>query len=101
MTYNMTCIQNATSPGVLAACSNTATDGLLFGGLSVALFIILLIGLRRGGYPVEDTVLVSSFALFIITAIMAYGKFLNIYYPLAYLIILAFTGLYVWVSKNW
>lgn len=100
--YDLTCLTNATDWGVMAGCANTATEGTLFGGISIALFFVLLIGLRRGGgWNMDDALLVSSFALFILTGILSYGGFVNIIFPLGFLALLAFTGLYVWASRNY
>jgi uncharacterized BrkB/YihY/UPF0761 family membrane protein len=101
MTYNMTCVQAAADPGVIATCANAATNGTLFTGLSVALFFIFLFALRRQQWPVDDSILAAAFACFILTGVLAFGKYVNVFVPLAYLAIMAFDGLYLWVSRNY
>lgn len=100
--YNTTCIQEAADPGVITQCANTATEGTLFGGLSVALFFIFIFALRKGGgWQFDESITVASFACFVLTSVLAFGKFVNIIYPLGFLALLAFSGLYLWVSKNY
>jgi hypothetical protein len=101
MTYNMTCLYDAANWGGIATCANTATEGNMFGGLTVGLFFVFLLALRKGGgWGVEESVLASGFSLFVLSGVLAYGGFVNIMYPLGYLIITAFMGLYVWASRG-
>lgn len=102
MTYNMTALIEADDWGDIALAANAATDGVLFTGLSIALFFVFLMGLKKGGgWGIDESILASSFACFILTAVLSYGGFINIIVPLAYLAILAFTGLYVWATRNY
>lgn len=102
MTYNLTALAAADDWGEIALVANAATEGTLFTGLSVALFFVFLMSLKKGGgWPVDDSILASSFACFILTGVLSYGGFINIIIPLAYLAILAFTGLYVWATRNY
>lgn len=102
MTYNMTALQQANDWGDIALAANSATDGVLFGGLSIALFFVFIVSLKKGGgWGIDESILASSFACFVLTAVLAYGGYVNVIFPLAYLAILAFTGLYVWATRNY
>jgi hypothetical protein len=102
MSYNLSGLQNATDWGDIALAANNATSGMLFGGLSIALFFIMLISLKRGGgWGIDESLLASSFSCFILTATLSFGGYLTVYIPLVYLAILAFTGLYVWTTRNY
>lgn len=102
MTYNMTALIEADDWGDIALAANAATDGVLFTGLSIALFFVFLMSLKKGGgWGIDESILASSFACFILTAVLAYGGYVNIIVPLGYLAILAFTGLYVWATRNY
>lgn len=100
MTYNLTCVTAAADPGVVASCANTATDGVLGTALCVGVFFILLFGLKRGGWEVDASILASSFTAFIIAGIAAFGKWVHPIVPLAFLVILAFTGLYMRLGRS-
>lgn len=102
MTYNLTELQGAADWGDIATAANSATDGVLFGGLSIALFFVFVVSLKKsGGWGIDESLLASSFACFVLTAVLAYGKYVTVIFPLSYLAILAFTGLYVWATRNY
>lgn len=96
--YNLTNLTSATNIGQVAVYANNASDGVLFGFLSIAMFIIMLLALKR--YEFDDSLLTASFLSFLLAGIAAYAGLLNIIFPLGYLIILALTGMYVWIVKR-
>ena len=96
--YNTSAMQNATTIGEIFVLANTATTGLFFGLSTVALFfIILFYGLVRNEF--DNVLMIDSFICFVISAFLAYGGFISIIFPLAYLIMLAFSALLVWMLK--
>lgn len=100
MAYNLSNITAAGNPADMTLAVNNSVEGALFGAGIVALFFIMLLALRRGQWEVPDTVLVSSFACFLLSSVLSYGGFLNIYYALVFLALSGFTALYLWISKN-
>ena len=48
--YNLTLIQEATTLGSLTTVANSLTDGMLYVGLIVALFLIIQISMRRHNF---------------------------------------------------
>jgi hypothetical protein len=98
--YNLTNVTNASNVGELIIVANReGTNGILFGFFMIAIFFIILLSLRRSTVAFEDSLLVASFLCFLVSAIAVYGGFLNIIFPLAFLIILALTGFFSWMSK--
>ena len=97
--YNTTGIINATSTGGLVETANQATGGVLIGSFTVALFFIMLIITKRNTDFI-NSLLVSSFICFVISTVLLYGGFISLYYVLAYLGVLAFTGLFSYVKQD-
>lgn len=99
MTYNLTCLTAAADPGVVASCANSSTEGILFAGLSIALFFIFTFALIRRGWEADASILSASFACFVLTGFLAFGGLVHIIVPLGYLALLAFTGLYMKLNR--
>ena len=100
MAYNLTNLTAAQDLGDLAVVANNFSNGVLFAGGTVAIFFITLILLSRNpNNDFANSLLVSSFVSFILSGMLAFGGYINILFPLGYLIILSLTGLLVWTSK--
>lgn len=97
--YNISKLTDSANVGGIATASNSYSDGILFGMGSLVFYFIMLLALKRNS-DFDEALFVASFLSFIIAGIFTYGKYLNIIFPLAYLVITAFTGLYMWTSKN-
>lgn len=100
MTYNVSGLAASANPGDLVVVVNNSVDGALFGMMSVSLFFIFLLVLRRSNWEFIDSLMSSSFAMFVITAILSYGKLVSIMFPLGFLVILAFAGLYSFTARQ-
>lgn len=98
MTYNMTELQAAETVSDLAFYANSSVDGVLFGFFSIAIFFVILMALKRWDF--EDALLTASFLSFMISGIAAFGGFIHIIFPLAYLVMTAFAGLWVYITKR-
>lgn len=104
MTYDLTCMQNASGLGWLI-CANTYTGGILFGFFIVIIYFVMLFALKR--YDFDDALLASSWTCFILSAILAYAKdssgvhLLNIIFPLGFLVVAGFSALYIWATKHY
>jgi len=97
-TYNITGFTNAETVADIVVFANESTGNILFGLFILALFFIMLMTMRK--YEFTDTLLTSSFVCFVLSAILSYGGFLNILFPIGFLAILSFTTLYVWMNRN-
>ena len=98
MTYNITELQSKTDIGSLITFANSSTQGVLLGFLTIGIFIILLVNLKKSSDFVESFI-VSSFLTFILAAIFSFAGWINIIYPLAYLTMTAFAGLYMYSTR--
>lgn len=91
MVYNISGFQNSTTIGEVMIFTNNTVNGLLFGGFMIGLFIVLMMLLKK--FAFDEALLSSSFACFVLSSLLAYGGFLNILFPLGFLVIMGFTGL--------
>jgi hypothetical protein len=96
--YDLTALKTASTFGDVLITLNDATEGTLFGLAVVAIFFIMLFVMKR--FEFQNGLLTAATICFIISAILVYGKFINFLYPLAFLIITALTGLYVWMNND-
>ena len=97
--YNTTNLTSAVDMGDLAGYANTSSEGILFAMGLVVVFFIMLLSLKSNN-DFDDALIVSSFISFVFGGILTYGKFIHIIFPLAFLIITAFTGLLMWAAKR-
>ena len=97
--YNISLLTDSGNIGGVATAANTFSEGILFGMGSVVFFFIFLLALKRSG-DFDEALLVSSFLSFLVGSIFAYGGYVNIIFPLTYLIVAALTAMYMWVVKN-
>lgn len=97
--YNLTNVTSATGAGDLIVATNQLTGGILLGLLTLALFIIITLSMvQRYGFAVA--LLTSSFLNFIIAGVMTTAGFIQIIYPLLYLALMAFSGLYLYMINR-
>jgi hypothetical protein len=97
MTYNLTGLYASDSIFDLFTYANEQTSGILFGLFMVSIFLIMTFAFIKFGF--EKALLVSSFISFVLSSILSFSGFLTIYYPIAFLAITAFIGLYVFFSN--
>lgn len=98
MTYNMTQLQNSYTISALFNYANNSTDGVLAIGLMIGIFFILLLILKR--FEFIQAIVTSSFLCFILSGILAYAGYMSIWGVLLFLIITAFSTLYMYVKKE-
>lgn len=91
--YNITQMQNVTSLAQLFQYANDSTGGILIGMGLFAFFIITLFALKR--YPFAHALLASSWVFFLISLVGSYLGLVPLMVVLAFLIIGAFTALYL------
>ena len=97
MTYNMTQLAASDSIYKLVLFSNDITTGALVAMFILALFFILLMSLKK--YEFDSALLVSSFICFVISVFMMYAELLALMWVLAYLIVAAFAGFIMFITK--
>lgn len=97
MTYNMTQLAASDTAQELVVYANDATDGILFALFVMAVFFIMLMALKK--YDFDSALLVSSFACFILSAILVYAELLALIWALIFLIIAAGTAFYMVVLR--
>lgn len=91
--YNFTNLTTDPTVASVFIAANSYANGALFGFLSMALFFVLLMGLKKWDFA--SALLTAGWVSFVLSSILAYGGWLNIIFPLAYLAIAGFTMLYV------
>lgn len=96
--YNISGLQNALNIGQVAVFANDASNGVLFGFFFIGLFFIMMFSFK--GVEFSKAFLTASFLCFLTSSIAAFGGFLNIIFPLTFLILMAITGLFVWTTNN-
>jgi len=96
--YNLTLLKETDTVSEIAIYANNATDGILFGLFMIIIFFTMLLIFKK--WEFDEALLSSGFSSFILSAILAYGGFINLIYPLAFLAITAFTAFYVFVVKR-
>lgn len=98
--YNLTQIQGAdVNFYKILLFGNTATEGLLIGGLMLAVFFVMLFRLASKN-EFAISLLASGFVCFILSAILVYIELLGMIFPLSFLAIMAFSGLYVYTARR-
>lgn len=97
VSYNMTALQNIDSIGELFVYADKSTGNILFSIIITAIFFIMLLVMKR--WEFDKALLSSSFGCFLLALILSYGGLLNFVFVLIFLIITAFTGLYVYINR--
>jgi len=97
-TYNLTALANSSGVIDLIEVTNDATGKVLFGFFMVAIFFVLLLGLKRYGF--DNAIAASSFACFILSVLLVFAELLNFIYVLGFFILMALTIFYMQMNKN-
>lgn len=94
---NMTALQAATTIPDLANVANDSTNGILFGMFMIGVFFIMLFVLKKYGFA--EAFVSSSFSCFLLSAILAYGAFINLIFPLSFLAMTAFSLMLLYMQR--
>lgn len=97
--YNITPLQNADNFVDLVSFANTVSNQLLAGGFMVAIFVVMTMGFMIKT-SFERSVFASSFVCFILSLFLRQANLINFVFPIGFLVITAFTGLYLYATKN-
>ena len=95
--YNITALQNASTIYDIFSFANSATNGLLFGGLLIATFFILLMMLKRWDF--DKALLVDGFACFILSLMMANAHLISFLFVIAFASVTALSLLYMAMAR--
>lgn len=98
MAYNMTQLAQSETVYDLLVYANTATGDILLVLLVMAVFFVMLMVLKK--WEFEKGLLVSSFVCFMISIMLVYGHLIQLVWALVFLVIAAFTALYMTLSKG-
>lgn len=96
--YNISDLTSATKVSEVVLFANSTSNGVLFGFGLISFFVIILIALIR--YDFDTVLLVDSFIMFILSGFLAYGGFVSIFFPLAFLLLMILSGLYVYMVRQ-
>jgi hypothetical protein len=94
--YNLTNLTTAQNIGSVVAFANNTSRGILFGGALIAIFFVMLVSLKKWDF--DAALIMSGWTCFVLGIILAYGGFVQILFPLAFLAIAAFSAMYMWAS---
>jgi hypothetical protein len=98
--YNLTRIQGENvNLYELVLFGNEASQGMLVGGMMIAIFFIILFRLIRNA-EFSSALLVSSFVCFFLSSLLSLAELVGIIFPLTFLAMLAFTGLYMFAARK-
>lgn len=101
MVFNNTGLSNITSLQGMAYYTNNAVDGVLFTGGIIVLYIILFMVLLKNDEPFINVLAASSWIFFIISTLLWMANLLPTLIPLAFLILAAFSVLYMYSSPKY
>ena len=103
-TMNITELSTSVSVTDVVCVANSATEGILIGGFLLAVFFIMLFVLKRWDF--DRAMLVSSWSCFLLASLASFmscrngDSLLSPYWALVFLILAAFTALYMWSSGD-
>lgn len=97
MAYNMTDLQAVDSVLKLFEYANDSSGGVMIGLFLIGFFFIMFLTLKS--WEFDRALLSSSFISFVIGMVLSYSGFLNIWFPLGFLVITGFTALYMHLNR--
>ena len=93
MSYNLTTLQNANNIVKLFEFVNgPPTNGLFIPIMLIAIYIIMLMGLKRYGF--DNALLVSSWIAFLMSLLLRSAGLISVVFMLAFLFITALITMY-------
>ena len=91
--WNLTALTTDPTVATVFVAANSFAKNSLFTFLSLALFFILLMSLKK--WEFSSALLTAGWVSFVLSSLLVWGGWLNIIFPLGYLAIAGFTTLYV------
>jgi uncharacterized membrane protein YfcA len=96
MAYNLTALGDSVGMGGIVGTANDYSGGVLVGITMIALFVIMLLALKKWDF--DKAIAASSFSCFFLSSALTYGGFLSDKFMWAFLIMSALSGLYLYAS---
>jgi len=96
--YDESLLSNATNVQEVVLAANTYSEGLLLNLFMLAIFLILLMALKR--WEFQDALLTSSFIAFVISGMLTYAGMVSMWVTTVFLTLTAFTGMYMYIIKR-
>jgi uncharacterized membrane protein YjfL (UPF0719 family) len=97
MMYNLTELTNADTFVEVVIYADNAAANLLFGGFIIVIFIVFLVAMSRNDFI--DRIAVGSYVCFVLSLLATLSVHLNFLFLLGFLIIAAFSTMYLWFTK--
>jgi ABC-type Fe3+-siderophore transport system permease subunit len=97
---DLTNFTNVTTLQGLVYETNNVVGNILFTGGMITFFIIILMTLLRNGEPFENCLAVSGWSMFVVSLIFWLGHLVPTLLVLAFLMISAFSTLYLYTTKR-
>lgn len=96
--YNITNITNSSGVFDMISSVNVLVDGWLVGLFLLALFFVLLIGLKR--YDFSAAITASGFSCFIISLFLGFAGLVNFMFILLFLVVAGLGAFWIHVEKR-
>lgn len=94
MAYNLTALYNASNAADLATFANDATNGLLFAGFCLAVFIVAL---TRTQSDIAGRLAVASYVCFVLSGVMILLGVLNWIFLVLFAVVAALSTLWMYL----
>lgn len=89
-------LQNVTDISGAATFANNVSNGILFFGFTLIMFIILLLAFKR--FSFAKGFMAASWIMFLLSSILWFGGFVNVIFPILYLIASVIGVIFVWLD---
>jgi hypothetical protein len=96
---DFTNLTNATTLQGVAEYTNNATGGVLFQGGIFMFFIIMMIILTKNDEPFENALAVSSWSMFVVSAMFWFAELIPTIIPLAFLMLASISVLILYTKR--
>lgn len=97
MSYNLTLVTQSANFVDFITVINNATEQVLFSGLMIGIFLIMILGLKR--YAIEQAVAAASWSCFLLSSFLSYAGLASFLFPLGFGIISALSALYLYKAR--
>lgn len=96
--YNLTNLTGSGTVYDIVVFANNSTSQVLMGLFMLSIFFIMLMVLKR--YEMKNALLVSSYACFLLSAMLGFAHMMNFLFTLGFLLIAGFMTLYVFTVQE-
>lgn len=96
--YNISNFTQAQTVADVVKASNDLSAGALFNFGIIAIFIILVLSMKR--YRFSNALLASSWVCFMLSSILSYAGFLNITFPITFFVLSGLVTIYIYTAES-